>query len=208
MSNIGIIAEYNPYHNGHKYLVKQAMKQTDSEGVIALMSGNFIQQGSPAMADKYTRAEAAVRGGVDVVFELPVIYATGSARDFANGAVAMLSSMKKVDYMAFGVEDMESNLFFEVAEILANEPEEYKTNLNEYMSKGISYPAASERAIKKILGNSVGSIISKPNNILAISYLSALIKQKSHLQPIMIERCDSGYNSEELTGNYASATAI
>ena len=96
MSNIGIIAEYNPFHNGHKYLVKNAIKETGADGVIALMSGNFIQQGAPAMADKYTRAEAAVRGGVDIVFELPVIYATASARDFANGAVAMLSSMKNV----------------------------------------------------------------------------------------------------------------
>ena len=208
MSNIGIIAEYNPFHNGHKYLVKNAIKETGADGVIALMSGNFIQQGAPAMADKYTRAEAAVRGGVDIVFELPVIYATASARDFANGAVAMLSSMKNVEYIAFGVEDMEQNMFFEIADILAKEPKEYKTLLNEYLSKGNSYPAASEKAIKKILGNSVGSVISRPNNILGISYLSALIKQKSHLQPIMIERCDSGYNSAELTGNYASATAI
>jgi len=208
MSNIGIIAEYNPFHNGHKYLVKNAIKETGADGVIALMSGNFIQQGAPAMADKYTRAEAAVRGGVDIVFELPVIYATASARDFANGAVAMLSSMKNVEYIAFGVEDMEQNMFFEIADILAKEPKEYKSLLNEYLSKGNSYPAASEKAIKKILGNSVGSVISRPNNILGISYLSALIKQKSHLQPIMIERCDSGYNSAELTGNYASATAI
>ncbi|MBQ2053362.1 MAG: nucleotidyltransferase family protein, partial [Eubacterium sp.] len=96
MSNIGIIAEYNPYHNGHKYLVKNAIKETDADGVIALMSGNFIQRGAPAMADKYSRAEAAVRGGIDIVFELPVIYATSSARDFANGAIAMLSSIKNI----------------------------------------------------------------------------------------------------------------
>ena len=208
MSNIGIIAEYNPYHNGHKYLVKNAIKETDADGVIALMSGNFIQRGAPAMADKYSRAEAAVSGGIDIVFELPVIYATSSARDFANGAIAMLSSIKNIDYVAFGVEDMETSLFFEIADILANEPEEYKNLLNEYLAKGNSYPSASEKAIKKILGTSIGQIISKPNNILGISYISALIKQKSHIKPILIERCDSGYNSAELTGNYASATAI
>jgi len=208
MSNIGIIAEYNPYHNGHKYLVKNAIKETGADGVIALMSGNFIQQGAPAMADKYARAEAAVRGGIDIVFELPVLYATASARDFASGAVAILSSIKNIDYIAFGVEDMELSLFYEIADILAKEPKEYKTLLNEYLSKGNSYPSASEKALKKILGNNVSIVTGKPNNTLGISYLSALIKQKSHIQPILIKRCDSGYNSAELTGNYASATAI
>ena len=208
MANLGIIAEFNPFHNGHKYLYTEAVKKCKAENVIALMSGNFIQRGAPAMADKYSRAEAAVIGGIDAVFELPVIYATGSARDFAAGAVAILNEMKIIDYIAFGVEDDVPEFFDEVTDILSNEPKEYKDTLNEYLTKGFSYPASSERAIKKILGASASKIISKPNNILAISYITALKKLNSDIKPIIIPRCDNGYDNEELTGKYSSATAI
>nr|MCR5633147.1 nucleotidyltransferase family protein [Eubacterium sp.] len=138
MANLGIIAEFNPFHNGHKYLYSEAVKKCKADNVIALMSGNFIQRGAPAMADKYSRAEAAVIGGIDAVFELPVIYATGSARDFAAGAVAILNEMKIIDYIAFGVEDDVPEFFDEVTDILANEPKEYKDALNENLTKGFS----------------------------------------------------------------------
>ena len=159
MSYIGIIAEYNPFHNGHKYQLQESLNLSGADGAIALMSGNFTQRGTPAMADKYTRAHAAVIGGLDAVFELPVIYATGSSRDFAEGAVGILGKMSEVDYLAFGVEDDEINLFYEISDILVHEPEEYKTNLNTFLSKGFSYPNASEKALKKILGNSISDII-------------------------------------------------
>ena len=208
MSYIGIISEYNPFHNGHKYQLSESLEQSGADGAIALMSGDFTQRGTPAMADKYTRAHAAVLGGLDVVFELPVIYATGSSRDFGDGAVGLMSKMNNVDYLAFGVEDDELGLFYEVSEILATEPDDYKDILNHYLSKGFTFPNASEKAIKKILGSSVGDKLSKPNNILAISYLVAMRKQKSKLRPIIIKRNDGGYSNNKLTGKYSSATAI
>ena len=186
MSYIGIISEYNPFHNGHKYQLSESLEQSGADGAIALMSG----------------------GGLDVVFELPVIYATGSSRDFGDGAVGLMSKMNNVDYLAFGVEDDELGLFYEVSEILATEPDDYKDILNHYLSKGFTFPNASEKAIKKILGSSVGDKLSKPNNILAISYLVAMRKQKSKLIPIIIKRNDGGYSNNKLTGKYSSATAI
>ena len=204
MSYIGIISEYNPFHNGHKYQLSESLEQSGADGAIALMSGDFTQRGTPAMADKYTRAHAAVLGGLDVVFELPVIYATGSSRDFGDGAVGLMSKMNNVDYLAFGVEDDELGLFYEVSEILATEPDNYKDILNHYLSKGFTFPNASEKAIKKILGNSIGDKLSKPNNILAISYLVAMRKQKSKLRPIIIKRNDGGYSNNKLTGKYSS----
>lgn len=208
MSTVGIIAEYNPYHNGHKYLLDEAIQRTGADNAVAIMSGNFLQRGNPAMADKYSRAEAAVIGGIDAVFEIPVVYSTGSSRDFAYGAVSILSALNSIDYLAFGVENEEMTLFNKVSDILVEEPDEYKTLLNNYTSKGLAYPAASEKAIIKLLGQDIAELISSPNNILAIAYLSAIKKSKSSMMPIMIKRNDAGYFSTELSGTHSSATAI
>ncbi|MCR5215136.1 MAG: nucleotidyltransferase family protein [Eubacterium sp.] len=208
MSRLGIIAEYNPFHNGHKYLLDEAMNRTGAESSIALMSGNFLQRGNPALADKYSRAQAAVIGGVDIVFELPVIYATGSAKDFANGAVYILEKSGAVNYLAFGVEDDEIGLFSEIADILVEEPEEYKSNLNRYLEKGLTFPLASEKAIKKILGDQISDIIEKPNNILAISYIASLKRFNSKIMPVLIKRSDTGYHSTKIKDNLCSAKAI
>ena len=208
MSNIGVISEFNPFHNGHKYLLDEAKNRTGVDTVVSLMGGNFMQRGIPAIADKYTRAEISIIGGVDVVFELPVIYATGSARDFACGAVSILDAMKVVDYLAFGVEDDEINLYSEIADILCKEPDQYKELLNHYLTKGVSYPASSEKAIVKMLGDKVGDIIAKPNNILAISYITALKMFNSHMMPILIKRTDNGYHNLVPNGNFYSGCAI
>ncbi len=208
MSRLGIIAEYNPFHNGHKYLLDEAINRTGADCSIALMSGNFLQRGNPAIADKYSRAEAAVLGGIDIVFELPVIYATGSAKDFANGAVYILEKTKAIDYLAFGVEDDNIDLFSRIADILVQEPEHYKESLNKYLTKGLSFPMASEKALKTILGEQISGIIEKPNNILAISYITALKRYNSRIMPVLIKRSDSGYHSLNTDGNLCSATAI
>ena len=214
----GVIAEYNPFHNGHKYLIDKAKDLTNADKIIALMSGNFTQRGVPAMADKYTRAESAILGGVDAVFELPCLYATGSARDFATGAVGIFDKMKIVDYLIFGAEDPEPELFDAIAEILANEPEEYKTILNKQLAKGQSYPTASQFSIEEYVkkhklegfpdNKKVHEILQKPNNILAISYLIALIKLNSNIKPIIVKRCDEGYLNVALSGKYSSAASI
>lgn len=208
MSNIGIIAEFNPYHNGHKYLCREAREISGADSIISLMSGNFVQRAVPAMADKYSRAEAATMSEVDITFELPVIFATASSRDFASGAVNILNATGQIDYLAFGVETDDYELFDEVSDILANEPEEYKKLLSDYLSKGLSFPAASERAIVSILGSRNTASMNMPNNILAISYLTALKKTGSDIKPIIIKRRDEGYHNKELTGKYSSATAI
>ena len=208
MSNIAIIAEYNPFHNGHKFLIDTARERTGLDTVIALMSGNFVQRGVPAMADKYTRAEAALAGGASMVFELPVLFATGSARDFAFGAINILDKMNSVEYLVFGAEDERMDIFDRVSDILAFEPEEYTTLLNDFLSKGLSYPAASEKALVKILGDDKSPVLSKPNNILAMSYLTAIKRFKSQIKPIIIKRNDPGYHSTELNQAFSSATAI
>lgn len=208
MSNIAIIAEYNPFHNGHQYLVDYASAVLGADNIIALMSGNFVQRGVPAMADKYTRAEAALSSGISMVFELPVIYATGSARDFAVGAVNILDRLGCIDGLLFGAEDDRMDIFDKVSDILAYEPSEYTIMLNNYLTKGLSYPTASEKAISKILGSGVEPIIAKPNNILAISYITALKKYKSDIKPVIVKRTDEGYANSSLSGYYSSASAI
>ena len=214
----GVIAEYNPFHNGHKYLIDKAKELTGADKIIALMSGNFTQRGVPAMADKYTRAESAILGGVDLVFELPCLYATGSARDFASGAIGIFEKMQIIDYLIFGAEDPEPELFNQIAEILANEPEEYKTILTKQMAKGQSYPLASQFSIEeyvkkhKINGfpnaKKIHEILQKPNNILAISYITSLLKLNSKIKPIIVKRCDEGYLNVSLSGKYSSAASI
>lgn len=214
----GVIAEYNPFHNGHKYLIDKVKELSDADKIIALMSGNFTQRGVPAMADKYTRAESAILGGVDTVFELPCLYATGSARDFATGAVGIFEKMKIVDYLVFGAEDPEPELFDAIADILANEPEEYKTILNKQLSKGQSYPIASQFSIEEYVkkhklegfpnAKKIHEIIQKPNNILAISYLISLKNLGSKIKPIIVKRCDEGYLNVALSGKYSSAASI
>ena len=143
-----------------------------------------------------------------MVFELPVIYATGSARDFAVGAVSILDKMNCIDGLLFGAEDDRMDIFDKVSDILAFEPPEYSILLNNYLTKGFSFPAASEKSIVKILGKDIEGIISKPNNILAISYITALKKNKSTIKPVMIKRTDKGYMNSALTGYYSSASAI
>lgn len=208
MSTIGIISEYNPFHNGHKYLLDKALEKTGADYSVALMSGNFTQRGIPAMADKFTRAEAAVISGIDVVFELPVLFSTGSARDFATGAVSIFDRMKNIDYIAFGVENDSEDLFNEVADIIYSEPPAFKDMLSQQFSKGQNYAAACGYALKEILGNDTVEIISKPNNILAISYFVALRKLGSKIKPIIVKRNDGGYFNTQLSGTYSSATAI
>ena len=218
MSIVAVIAEYNLFHNGHKYLIEQAKALTDCDKAIAIMSGDFTQRGVPAMADKYTRAESAIIGGVDAIFELPCLYATGSARDFALGAVGIINKLNCVDYLVFGAENPEQEIFETIADILANEPEEYKSNLSKQLAKGLSYPAASQHSIQEYMKNhmpagisskyDIHDIILKPNNILAISYLTALKLNKSKIKPIIVQRSDEGYLNVALSGKYSSAASI
>ncbi len=207
---LGIIAEYNPFHNGHLYHLEKSKKETNSNYTVAIMSGNFTQRGITALIDKWSRASAAIQCGIDLVIELPVLYATSSAENFAEGAIKILDSLKIVDYLSFGTEIDDIEILDKCANVLYREPKEYKTLLSHELKKGISYPKARENALMMYLNDirKFANVLSSPNNILGIEYLKALKKLKSNIQPLSISRYEAGYNDLSYTKNIASSTAI
>ena len=198
MKTVGIIAEFNPLHNGHKYLLDEAKRLSGADFCIVVMSGNFVQRGSPALLDKYTRTQMALLNGVDLVIELPVIYATASAEYFARGAVRLLDKLGVVDIITFGSECGNIELLKKAATELTEETPDFKKNLQDNLKKGLSFPKARSQAIGK-QGDG-----SEPNNILGIEYIKALNYWDSSITPTTIERKGSGYHDEQM----ASATAI
>lgn len=205
--NVGIIAEYNPFHSGHKLHITNTRALTGADNIIAIMSGSFVQRGEPAILDKFSRTCMALTNGVDMVLELPVRYAAGSADVFAMGAVESLDKSGIVDMLSFGTEAGDIELFKEAAELLADESEEFSQAVKEEMSKGISYAAARQAALTRVLSRDM-SFLSLPNNILALEYLKALKKLKSSIIPVTVRREVSDYNSTQLTGRISSAAAI
>ncbi|MBR0146537.1 MAG: nucleotidyltransferase family protein [Eubacterium sp.] len=203
MKAIGIISEYNPYHTGHAYLLRKAREITGASHAVSVMSGCFSQQGSPMVLDKYLRAAAAASDGLDLVFELPVLYATGSARDFAEGAVLLLTRLGLVDTLCFGVEDPDPDSFERITCCILEEPAAYRDVLLERQKAGDSYPAAREEALASVLGDDVRPVLRQPNNILALEYHLAIRRLGSPLKICMIRR-----NSDYHSGSTASATAI
>lgn len=206
MKIIGIVAEYNPFHNGHMYQLQKSVQDLGADGVIAVMSGNFVQRGFPAFLDKWTRTELAISSGANLVIELPTFYATASAEQFAYGSVSILEQLKIVDYLCFGSESMELELMLEIASILASESVEYTENLSKALSIGVSFPAAREMAIKNIL--SLENMPTKSNSILAIEYLKALKKLNSIIKPYPIKRIGKDYNDEAIDSEFSSASGI
>lgn len=207
MKVLGIIAEYNPFHNGHLHHLNTAAKLTDSTHIVAVMSGNFTQRGEPAVFDKYIRAEMAVKGGVDLVLELPALFATGSSEYFAYGSVELLHSLGMVDNLVFGSETKELSELIKVAEALTQDSPELNRHIKMNMDKGLSFPTARENALKHIIPELDEDIFS-PNNILGIEYLKAIKHLNSSIIPINIPRLNSDYNSRKLQGHLSSATSI
>ena len=207
---LGIVGEYNPFHNGHLYHLEQSKKMTSSNYTVAIMGGNFTQRGSTSLIDKWSKAEAAIQNGIDLVIELPVLYTTSSAENFADGAIKILDSLKVVDYISFGAETSDVDILNKFADVLYHEPRKYKILLSHELSKGISYPKARENALMIYLNDirKCVNVLSSPNNILGIEYLKALKKYKSNIMPISIARYESAYNDSSYSGNIASATNI
>ena len=207
---LGIIAEYNPFHNGHLYHLQESKKQTGSTYTVAIMSGNFTQRGSTSIIDKWSKAQIALYCGVDLVIELPVLYSISSAENFADGAVKILNSLKVVDYLSFGAETADISTLQQIAEVLYTEPRKYKTFLSHELKKGLSFPKARENALMMYLNDirRFTNVISSPNNILGVEYLKALMKYNSNIQPVAIHRSLVGYNDLDYTENMASSTAI
>lgn len=207
---LGIIAEYNPFHNGHLYQIEQAKKQTGAEYVVAIITGNFAQRGNTALVNKWVKAQMALENGVDIVLELPTIYSISSAENFAEGAIKVLDSLKIVDTLCFGTETGDFAALNNIANVLYNEPKEYTAILNHELGKGVSYPKARENALMMYLNDikRYANIMSGSNNILAIEYLKALKRLKSEMKPFSIERKKVYYNDEKIVDEFASATAI
>ena len=194
MKVTGIIAEYNPFHQGHAYHLSRARELTGADRVLVVMGGNFMQRGEPAIIDKYTRTEMALRNGADLVLELPAASATGSAEYFAEGAVELLDASGVVNELCFGSELGELEPLEKAAELLLEEPEDYQELLRAELKKGKTFPEARETALSAFLPEQ--SLLASPNNILAIEYIKALKRRKSSIRPLTIQRLGS-YHGED-----------
>lgn len=208
MKTAAIICEYNPFHNGHKFHIEETKQKSGADAVVLIMSGNFVQRGEVALFDKQLRANAAIACGADLCIELPAAYSLASAEFFASGAVKILNALGIVDFLSFGTECDDLNILKNIAQLLADEPEDFSSNLKESLSKGLSFPAARAKAVGKVLGNSAADLLSTPNNILAIEYLKALISSKSRITPFSVLRKGASHDSSSPQGNIASATFV
>ncbi len=208
MNVIGIIAEYNPFHYGHRYHLQEARKKAKADGVLCVLSGNFLQRGEPALCDKWARAQMALSQGVDLVFELPALYATRSAYWFARGGIEILTKTGIVSHLAFGIESSTPSPLFAIAQLLAEEPESYRVRLKHALRKGLSFPQARAQALPPELTHQQ-QLLRSPNNILALTYLQVLREQNSSLIPLPITRKGAGYLDTALKKEtLPSATAI
>jgi predicted nucleotidyltransferase len=206
MTAVGLITEYNPFHNGHQHHLYESLKVSGAEVAVAVMSGHFLQRGMPAMLDKWVRTAMALAGGVDVVLELPVVWACNSAPHFAAGAVAILEGCGGVESLSFGSERGELAPLQRCADLLTNSAAQIARETGQALRAGISYPVARAAAVQ---GDAdAAELLAAPNNILGISYLQALAARGSHLRPLTIPRIGAGYHDCVPQGTIASATGI
>lgn len=207
---LGIIAEYNPFHNGHLYHIARAKQETNAQYIIAVISGNFVQRGNTSIVNKWAKARMALLNGVDLVIELPSVYSISSAENFAEGAIKIFNSLGVVDTISFGMETSDISTLNNIANVLYNEPKEYVTMLSHELKKGNSFPKARENALMVYLNDikRYANVLSGSNNILAIEYLKAIKKTKSTITPVGIKREKVLYNDKYIVDEFASATAI
>jgi predicted nucleotidyltransferase len=224
MKTIGIIAEFNPFHNGHRHLLGEAKRLTGADYAVVVMSGDFVQRGAPALCKKYARAHMALLNGADLVVELPVVYATGSAEYFACGAVRLLDQLGVVDCLCFGSECGDIEMLKNAAASLAEESPAYRAVLQESLKQGHSFPTARAKAVDHISQSAPAPAVSPtephtvdslgqsnlalPNNILGLEYIRALDHFHSQIEPITIARQGSDYHDENITDGFCSATAL
>ena len=228
---LGIIAEYNPFHNGHLYHLTESKRKCNAKYAVTIISGNFTQRGDVSIVNKFEKAKMAIENGIDMVIELPTLYSISSAENFANGAIKILNELNFATHISFGSESGDINQLNNIASILTDEPEEFSKLLKEELRKGSSFPVARQNAIEKFLNftnkntnnnnnnnndnsnndtndDKFNKLLKSPNNILAIEYLKALKKTKSNINPITIERKNVDYYSENIVENFASSTKI
>ena len=207
MKAVGLVTEYNPFHNGHLYHLNKAMEITGADISVAVMSGDFVQRGEPAVLDKYTRTSMALNSGVNLVVELPVNYAVSSAESFATGALKVLDHIK-ADSIAFGSESGDIEGLSELAHILCDNEDMLYKEISKYTANGISYAAARQKTVEKLTDKDTAEMLTSSNNILAVEYLKAIIKNKYAIKPYTIKRQGDSYNDTDIRSEYASATAL
>lgn len=217
MKVTGLIAEYNPFHNGHLYHIQKSKEYTNADYLIVVMSGDYVQRGTPAIMDKYLRTQMALESGADLVLLLPVAYSCASAEYFAMGAVTLLDKLGVVDSICFGTESGNLKLLSKIASLLTTESPEFKKSLKSSLKEGNSYPCARNKAIlacqdfcesSSSTYEEISNVLSEPNNILGIEYLKALFKRNSAINPITIPRIVSHYHDTALKEQFSSASAI
>lgn len=204
MRTVGVIAEYNPFHRGHAYHLKEAKRRSGADCCMVVLSGNFVQRGEPAVMDKWRRTRSALCHGADLVAELPVAYATASAEGFADGAVHLFTASNQIDALCFGAETEDLALL--EAGALAERHPDFTPLLQKGLKTGISYAAARGEALQTLTGAD-GAVYASPNNILAVEYLKALHRQNSPIRPLAVKR-ETGYHDPTALGPVPSATAI
>lgn len=207
MKAVGLVTEYNPFHNGHLYHLNKAMELTGADISVAVMSGDFVQRGEPAVLDKYTRTSMALNSGVNLVVELPVNYAVSSAESFAAGALKVLDYIK-ADSIAFGSESGDIERLSKLAHILCDNEDTLYKEISKYTVNGISYAAARQKVVEKLTDKDTAAMLTSSNNILAVEYLKAIIKNNYAIKPYTVQRQGDSYNDTDIRSEYASATAL
>ena len=207
MKAVGLVTEYNPFHNGHLYHLNKAMELTGADISVAVMSGDFVQRGELAVLDKYTRASMALNSGVNLVVELPVNYAVSSAESFAAGALKVLNYIK-ADSIAFGSESGDIERLSKLAHILCDNEDTLYKEISKYTANGISYAAARQKVVEKLTDKDTAAMLTSSNNILAVEYLKAIIKNNYAIKPYTVQRQGDSYNDTDIRSEYASATAL
>jgi predicted nucleotidyltransferase len=207
MKAVGLVTEYNPFHNGHLYHLNKAMELTGADISVAVMSGDFVQRGEPAVLDKYVRASMALNSGVNLVVELPVNYAVSSAESFAVGALKVLDYIK-ADSIAFGSESGDIERLSKLAHILCDNEDALYKEISKYTANGISYAAARQKTVEKLTDKDTAAMLTSSNNILAVEYLKAIIKNDYAIKSYTIKRQGDSYNDTDIRSDYASATAL
>jgi len=220
MKILGIITEYNPFHNGHLYHLFKAKEITGADYVVAVMSGNFLQRGEPAIINKWARTKMALNAGVDLLIELPFVFSTQDANGFAFGAIKLLDSLQIIDYLCFGCETDNLDTLYSISNFLHIEPQKYKELIVSNSKNGYEFPRARAQAIceyhrifgidglEKISPSELNKLLKYPNNILALEYIKHLINLKSKIKPIAIKRMGASYHQKNIKGKISSATSI
>lgn len=225
MNVIGIIAEYNPFHNGHAYQIAHVKKNLHADYIVVAASGDYVQRGEPALLDKYTRARMALSSGADLVLELPVLWSTASAELFAEAGISLFEKTGCVNGICFGAESGDLALLRRIADVLADEPAALKASLKHNLKSGSTFPKAREAALLSYFAGSAGqdgalpvstetlsSLLASPNNILALEYLKALRRRASSITPYLLKREGAAYHETSIRSGAsevpASASAI